>query len=94
MGGVARGRRRFVADPSDMIDVACVLVVVAVHAQEFPIAAVRRVVIVVMVAMMDGEFSQILAGEFTRASPANPRILTEALTEVDLIEARANARTV
>ena len=79
MGGVARGRRRFVADPSDMIDVASVLVVVAVHAQEFPIAAVRRVVIVVMVAMMDGEFSQILAGEFTRASPAIHGYILSAL---------------
>ena len=85
MGGVARGRRGFVADPSDMIDVASVLVVVAVHAQEFPIAAVRRVVVVVMVAMMDGEFSQILTGEFTRASPANPRIHLERLGAIVLL---------
>ena len=58
MGGDVRGRRRFVAGPSDLFDVPSVLVVVAVHAQELSIAAVRRVVVVVMVAMVDGELSQ------------------------------------
>ena len=60
MGGLVLGERGFVAGPSDMIDVASVLVVVAVHAQELPIAAVGWVVVVVMVAMVDGELSQIL----------------------------------
>ena len=41
------------------------LVVMAVEAEQFPVAAVLRVVVVVMVLVMDGEFPQFF--------PANSR---------------------
>ena len=63
-----------VAGPSHMIDMARVLVVVAIDAKQLPIAAVSRIVVVVVIAMMDRELAQILPGEFTRASSADPRI--------------------
>ncbi len=44
---------------------APVFVVVTVYAQQFPVAAVGRVVVVVVVPVMHGEFSESLAGEFT-----------------------------
>src|SRR5512143_1820347 len=40
-----------------------VLVVVAVHAQQLPVAAVGRVVVVVAVAMVDGELAHVLVRE-------------------------------
>lgn len=36
-----------------VVDQARVLVVVTVHAQQLPVAAIRRIVVVVVVAMMD-----------------------------------------
>ena len=60
------------------------LVVMAVKAQQFPIAAIRRVVVVVVIAMMDGELAQVGAREFPRTPTADPwidlqRLLTIAL---------------
>ena len=53
---------------------ASVFVVVAMDAEQFPIAAVGQVVVVVMIAMMDRELAQILPSKFARASSADPRI--------------------
>lgn len=60
------------------------LVVMTVKAQQFPIAAIRRVVVVVVIAMMDGELAQVGAREFPRTPTADPwidlqRLLTIAL---------------
>ena len=51
-----------------------VFVVMAVDAQQFPVAAIGRVIVVVVVAVVYGEFLHIGAGEFPRTAPANPRI--------------------
>ena len=48
-----------------------------VQAEQFPIAAIGRVVIVVVVAMMHRELVQVIAREFTRAAATNPRINLE-----------------
>ena len=60
-----------------MVDVARMLVVVAVDAEQFPIAAIRRIVIVIVVAMVHGQFTDIDARKFTRATPADPWIHTQ-----------------
>ena len=49
------------------------LVVVAVDAQQLPVAAVGRIVHVIMVFVMDRQFSQFFAGEIPAAFCANPR---------------------
>jgi hypothetical protein len=46
-------------------------VVVAVYAQELPVAAVRGVVVVIVILVMNGELSQPFALEFTAASATN-----------------------
>lgn len=48
-------------------------VVVAIGAEQLPVAAVRRIVIVIVVFVMDCQFSYFFAGEFPSAFPANPR---------------------
>lgn len=50
------------------------LVVVAVQAQQLPVAAVGRVVVVIMVAVMHGQLLHVGAREFAHAAPADPRI--------------------
>jgi hypothetical protein len=47
------------------------LVLMAVNAQEFPVAAVEWVVVVVVVLVMYGQLSQAHTGEFTATSTAN-----------------------
>ena len=63
-------------------EVAGVFVVVAIDAQQFPGAAIRRVVVVIMITMMHGELLQVYAGELARAASANPRVLLERLFTV------------
>ena len=55
-------------------DLLLVLVIVAIDAQQLPVAAVRRVVVVVVIAMMNGQFAQVGLCEFTGTTAANPRI--------------------
>jgi hypothetical protein len=47
------------------------LVLMAVNAQEFPVAAIEWVVVVVVVLVMYGQLSQAHTGEFTATSTAN-----------------------
>ena len=50
------------------------LVFVAVNAQQLPIAAVARIVVVVVILVMHRELAQPLAGEFARASRSDPGV--------------------
>ena len=54
--------------------VARVFVIVAIQAQQFPVAAVGRVVVVIVVAVMHRQLLHVGVGEFTHAAPAYPRI--------------------
>src|SRR5258708_6274672 len=56
-----------------------VLVVVAVQAEQLPVAAVGRVVVVIVVAVMDGQLAQVGSREFAAAAAADPRIDLERL---------------
>lgn len=61
---------------------ALMFVVVAVEAQQFPVAAVRRVVVVVVVAVVYRQLVQVLAVELARAAPADPWIKLQRLLAV------------
>ena len=60
------------------------LVVVTVEAQEFPVAAVGRVVVVVVIAMVYGKFSHCRLRELPSATPADPGVQPESLGPVTL----------
>src|ERR1051326_379510 len=59
-----------------------VLVLVAVHAQQLPVAAVGRIVVVVAVLVVHGELAHALAAELARAAAADPRQDLEGLLAV------------
>jgi len=59
-----------------------VLIVVAVQTEQFPVAAVGRVVVVVVVAVVHGELLQVLPREFARTAAANPRVNLQRLFAV------------
>ncbi len=61
------------------------LVVMAVDAKEFPVAAVRRVVVMVVVLVMDREFLELFALELTSAAPADMRKKFERALAVGLL---------
>jgi len=56
------------------LNLSLVLVIVAIDTQKFPIAAVGRIVVVIVVAMVHRQFPQICHCKFTGATAANPRI--------------------
>ena len=67
------------------IQIAGMFVVVAIEAQQLPVATVRGVVVVIVIAVMDREFVKIRAGEFAAAAPADPGIELERLFPVALL---------
>ena len=61
------------------------LIVVTVDTQQLPVAAVRRIVIVVVILVMDGELSNSLARKFTPATRTDPRKHLERLPSIGLL---------
>src|SRR3546814_4850482 len=57
-----------------VIDITRMFVVVTVHAQQFPVATVGRVEIVIVIAAVYGQLLQVGEGEHTRAATADPLI--------------------
>jgi hypothetical protein len=55
-----------------------------VQAQQFPVAAIGRVVIVIVVAVMNRQLAKVGVCEFTSAATADPRIDLERLFAVAL----------
>src|SRR2546423_92625 len=53
------------------IDDARMLVLVAVDAQQFPVAAVGRIIVVIAILVMHGELAQALAFELAAAARAD-----------------------
>ena len=64
---------------------ARMLVVVTVQTQQFPVTAVGRIIVVIVIAVMDGQLVQVRAREFTRTTPADPRIHLERLLTIALV---------
>mgnify|MGYP006195380819 CR=1 FL=1 len=68
-----------------VVDMARMLVVVAVHAQQLPVAAVGRIEIVVVVAVVHGEFLHVGAGELARTAAADPRVHLQRALAIALV---------
>jgi len=68
-----------------------VLGLVAVGAQQFPIAAIGGIVVVIAVPMVDFEQLQVSTRELPRAPAADPRIELERLLPVTLLALRLRA---
>jgi hypothetical protein len=77
-------RRGFVSPFPDQV--SRVFIVVAVKTQQFPVAAVKRVVLVVVILVVDREFAKSLSRELTPASPADPREQLEGAFPVGFFE--------
>jgi hypothetical protein len=67
------------------IEKTTVLVVVAIHAEQLPVAAVGGVIVMIMIAMMYGEFAHVGPRELATASPADPGVKLESLFTITLI---------
>jgi hypothetical protein len=56
-----------------------------IETQQFPVAAIRRIVIVVVVLMMDRQLTKSLAHEFTPAPRTDPRENPEGSLPIGLL---------
>src|SRR3569623_618788 len=81
LGAIVRIRR---------ISEARVFVVVTIDAQELPVAAILRIVIMVVITMMHREFVHVRMGEFAHAATANPGVHFEGLLTVSLLTLAAS----
>ena len=73
--------RRFLVIPF-LIQISRMFIVVTVKTQKLPVAAVRRIVIVVVVLMMDREFSKFLTLKITPTLRTDPRVDLERLLPI------------
>jgi predicted Na+-dependent transporter len=64
--GIARVTSRF--------QLPLMFVVMAVQAQQFPVAAVGQVVVVIVVPVMNGQLTKVSVREFATAATADPWI--------------------
>mgnify|MGYP005660988975 CR=1 FL=1 len=62
--------------------IAGVLVVVTIKAEVFPVASIGRIVVVIMVSVVHGQFVQVLASELAPASPTHPGVNLEGLRPI------------
>lgn len=86
MGGPTPLVARTFGPPSDQgFFVSLVLVIMAVKTQQLPIAAVGWIMVVIVIPVVDSQFVQVLAIEFTGATPANPRVKFQRLLTVILL---------
>lgn len=60
-----------------VIKITGMFIVMAVNAKIFPVAAIQRVVVVIVVLVVNREQMQILAGERAPAATAHPRVNLE-----------------
>lgn len=84
--GVIGGRGAFafgcVTTGGICIDQAGMFVFMAIHTQQFPVAAIGWIIVVVMVPMVDGEFPQVFAIELAATPATDPGIHFECLFPV------------
>jgi hypothetical protein len=64
---------------------ALVFIVVAINAQQFPVAAIGRIIVMVVVPVMDRQFTQAYAAEFPPTAAANPRIDLQRLLAIGFL---------
>lgn len=68
--------------PGTRLQLLLVLIVMAVEAKKFPIAAIRRIVVMIVVTMMHRQFAQIGLSKGTGAATTNPWIDLERLIAI------------
>ena len=68
--------------PRAVFQFPLMFVVMTVQAQQFPVAAIGWVVVVVVVAVMDGQLVQVAAVEFARATTTDPGIELQGLLSI------------
>src|SRR4051812_45496055 len=61
-----------------------VFVVMAVQAQQFPVAAIGRVVVVIVIPVMNGQLTKVHGCEFAAATTADPWVDLERKLSVGL----------
>ena len=74
-----------------LIQISRVLIVVAVETQQFPVAPVGRIVVVVVIFVMDRELAKFLALEFAPTARADPGVNLERLLPITLLSLLAAA---
>ena len=62
-----------------------VLVVMTIQTQQFPVTAIARIIIMIVVTVMHRQLMHILVCEFPAAAPANRRIHLQRLLTISLI---------
>jgi len=65
------------------------LIVMTIYTEQLPVAAVRRVVFMVVILMMDREFTEFSACKFPAATGADPRVNPERALPVALLLERS-----
>src|SRR5690348_11982786 len=83
-----------VAAAASRFQLPLVFVVMAVQAQQFPVASIRRVVVVIVISVMDCQFAKVGASEFARAATTDPWIDLERLFPVALFALRSSTTSV
>ena len=73
-----------IAPDARRFELPLVFVVMAVQAQQLPVAAVGRVVVVIMVPVMNSQLTKVGVCEFAATSTADPRIDLERLLSITL----------
>lgn len=63
-----------------------VLIVVAIETEQFPIAPIRRIVVVIMILVMDGELTEFLAFELSPAMRTDPWKHLERLFPIGFLQ--------
>ena len=64
------------------VHIAGVLVVVTIKAEVLPVASIGRIVVVIVVFVVHGQFVQVLASELAPASPTHPGVNLERLRPI------------
>ena len=64
------------------VDQTRMLIVMAVNAEIFPVAAIGRIVVVIVVFVVHGQFVQVLTSELAPASSAHPGMNLERLRPI------------
>jgi hypothetical protein len=84
LGGGGRGPAAGTAsgEGGQVFLVPLVLIVVAIEAEEFPVAAVRRVVVVIHVLMVNRQLPQIFVAEVAATPTTDPGVELEGLIAV------------
>lgn len=60
-------------------------IIMTIDTQQFPIATVRRIVIMIMIAMMYRQLPEIFPGKLPRTTAANPWIELQCLFPITLL---------